>query len=348
MTFFRSIAFATLLVLAIGQPTLAEPTDGRSLGMVVTAPEHGDYESALHIAVDAGVTRVPITFFWSSLEPEPRVYDDRNLAIAALYFPAMGIPIDIAITPIAGSRVVMPKDLTGQSFDDPEVVTRYLDLLDHVLTVLADAKVGVLLVGVEVDALLGADSAAWASYASFTSYAADFVHSERPDIDVGVQSSTYSRLTDPDDWKAVDKVCDFIATSYYPLDGLMVRDPSVVADDFDALTALYPGRTIRIVEAGFPSSRSNGSSLELQAQFIHELFAAWDDHADQILSITLAIEHDYSPYGVDQIEHFYGEKRARHASFIGSIGLREWDGEGTPKPAWDALLAETETRGWRS
>src|SRR5262245_6629404 len=103
MTLLRSLALALLLLSAINSPLLAHQTDGRSLGMVVTAPEHGDYESALQTAIDAGVTRVPLTFFWSALEPEARVYDDRNLAIAALYFPAMGMPIDIAITPVASN-----------------------------------------------------------------------------------------------------------------------------------------------------------------------------------------------------------------------------------------------------
>jgi hypothetical protein len=347
MTLFRSFALALLLFSTISSPLQAHQADGRSLGMIVTFPEHGDYESALQVAIDAGVTRVPLTFFWSALEPEKEVYDDRNLAIAALYFPAMGIPIDIAITPITSNQVVMPADLAGKPFDDPDVVARYLRLLDHVMTVLSGAQIGTLLVGVEVDTLLGHDPTAWASFASFTSYAADFVHREHPGVEVGVQSTTYSRTTDPDDWTAVDEVCDFIATSYYPLDGLMVRDPSEVADDFDALTAQYPEKPIRIVEAGFPSSHTNGSSPELQAQFVHELFAAWDDHADQILSIALATEHEYAPFWVDQFQHFYDNKSPRFASFIGSIGLRSWQGDGKPKPAWEALLQETESRGWR-
>lgn len=347
MTIFRAIVLILLCCSGSVQPALAATEDGRSLGMVVTYPEHGDYESALQMAIDAGVTRVPITFFWSSLEPEPQVYDDRSLAIAALYFPAMGIPIDVAIAPISGNRLVMPKDLAGRPFDDPEVITRYLQLLDHVLSVLSDTKVGVLLLGVEVDTLLGSDASAWASYATFVSKAADFVHSVRPDIEVAVQSSTYSRLTDPADWQPIDEVCDIIATSYYPLDGLMVRDPEVITGDFDTLTSLYPERVIRIMEAGFPSSHTNGSSPDLQAAFIRALFAAWDEHANQILSITLALEHDYSPRAVDQMQHFTGDKRGRYAAFLGSIGLRQWDDGGAPKPAWDALLQETESRGWR-
>jgi hypothetical protein len=315
--------------------------------MAITSPEHGDFESALATAIDAGVTRVPLTFSWRSLEPEPETYDDRSLAIAALLIPAMGVSIDLAITPMVGSEQVMPQDLMGHDFDDPLVIARYLELLGHVLTVMGSADVRMLLVGVEADVYLGDDAAAWASYATFTAAAADFVHERQPGIEVGVQSSTYSRLSDFDNWNAVDAVCDIIATSYYPLDGLQVRDPDEIEDDFDALTALYPDRTIRIVEAGFPSSRVNGSSADLQAAFIHGLFAAWDEHADQILSITLWTEHDYSPYELDQIQHATDDKPDRYVALVGSVGLRYWEKMGAPKPAWDVLLDETDSRGWR-
>lgn len=347
MTLFRALALVFLLSALSSSSGLADPVDGRSLGMAITSPEHGNFETALATAIDAGVTRVPVTFSWRALEPESETYEDRSLAIAALMIPAMGVSIDLAITPMSGSSQAMPRDLMGRAFDDPKVVTRYLDLLGHVLSVLGDADVRLLLVGIEPDIYLGDDPAAWQSFANLTEQAAAYVHSLRPGIEVGVQSSTYSRLTDPDKWAALDDVCDIIATSYYPLDGLLVRDPSEIAVDFDALTALYPGRIIRIVETGFPSSRVNGSSADLQSQYIQALFAAWDEHADQILSITLWTEHDYSPYQLEQIEHSNGDKRARYVALVGSVGLRQWEDEGAAKPAWVQLLHETEIRGWQ-
>lgn len=347
MTLFRAVALVFLFAVLPSSSALADQADGRSLGMAITSSEHGDFESALATAIDAGVTRVPLTFSWRGLEPEPETYDDRSLAIAALMIPAMGVSIDLAITPVAGSQKSMPRDLMGLPFDDPKVINRYLELLDHVLGVLGNADVRVLLVGVEADVYLGDDPAAWQSFATLTSQAAGYVHTLRPGIEVGVQSSTYSRMTHPDQWAAIDDVCDIIATSYYPLDGLQVRDPSEIAADFDTLTALYPDRIIRIVETGYPSSRVNGSSAELQAAYIQALFAAWDEHASQILSITLWTEHDYSPFQLEQLEHSNDDKRARYVALIGSVGLRGWDDTGEAKPAWDQLLHETDIRGWR-
>ncbi len=348
MTLVRALALALLLIFSSGAPLLANQPDSRSLGMAITVPEHGDFENALAVAIEAGVTRVPLTFSWRSLEPEPQAYDDRSLAIAALILPAMGLSIDLAITPTSGDQLSLPPDLKGRSFDDPDVVTRYLALLDHVLTVLEGADVRLLLVGVEVDRYLGDDSDAWARYATFAGNAATFIHDRRPGTEVGVQSSTYSRLQAPDNWQAVDAISDVIATSYYPLDGTNVRDPSNIAADFDALTAQYPDRVIRIVETGFPSSKVNGSSPDLQAQFIHELFAAWDQHADQIHSITLWTEYDYSPQELGHLNRPPGQRRDPYVALIGSIGLRQWDGDGAPKPAWGTLLQETASRGWSS
>ena len=335
------------LLIPSSMPLLADQADGRSLGMAITAPQKGNSENAAMLAYAAGVSRAPITYAWSALEPEPGKYDDSNLALAALFFPAMGMTIDVAITPIAGNQLVMPSDLAGRDFDDPEVIRRYLDLIDHVMSVLAEADVGLLLVGVEVDALLGENDDAWEDYASFAAAAASYVHTIRPGVEVGVQSTTYSRIVNTVLWTEVDSATDVIATSYYPLEGLLVRDPAEVAGDFDTLTALYPNRIIRIVDAGFPSSKANGSSPELQAQFMHTLFAAWDEHKTQIRSITLSVEHNYAPHRVEAICAFYGRNRDQCAAFIGSIGLRAWDGDGTPKPAWDALIQETAARGWQ-
>ena len=347
MTPFRALALAIFLLIPSSMPLLADQADGRSLGMAITAPQQGNSESAAMLAHAAGVTRAPITYAWGALEPEPGKYDDSNLALAALFFPAMGMTIDIAITPIAGNQLVMPSDLAGRDFDDPDVIQRYLNLIDHVLSVLAEADVGVLLLGVEVDALLSDNEDAWEAYASFVAAAASYVRTIRPGVEVGVQSTTYSRIDDPALWTEVDSATDIIATSYYPLDGLLVRDPAKIDGDFDTLTALYPDRIIRIVEAGFPSSKANGSSPELQAQFMHALFAAWDEHKSQIRSITLSVEHNYAPQRAEAICAFYGRNREQCAAFIGSIGLRTWDGDGAPKPAWDALMQETAARGWQ-
>ena len=347
MTIFRALVSALLLLISSSAPLLADQADGRSLGMALTVAQAGNSERAALLARGAGVTRAPVSYAWGALEPEPGEYDDGNLGMTALFFPAMDMAIDLAITPIAGNRLVMPNDLADSDFDDAEVIRRYLLLIDHVMTILAEADVRTLLVGVDVDAFLGDDVDAWEDYAAFVSAVADHVHTIRPEIEVGVQSTTYSRLADPARWSEIDATTDIIATSYYPLDGSRARDPAEIAGDFDALTELYPDRVIRIVEAGFPSSKANGSSGELQAQFVHALFAAWDDHKTQILSITLSIEHDYGPAHVDAISAFYGNKRDWYASFIGSIGLRTWHGDGAPKPAWEALMQETAARGWQ-
>ncbi|MCO5222195.1 MAG: hypothetical protein M9947_11535 [Thermomicrobiales bacterium] len=346
MTPFRTLVFALLLILGSSGQALAQQPDPRMLGMVITNPELGSYDRSLETALSAGVTRVPLTFFWSSLEPAPGQYDDSVLAVAALYYPALGLTVDLAVSPIATNRLVVPEDLQARALDDPEVIQRYLALLDHVLEILEDAHVETLLLGVEVDAWLGEDAAAWRSYTALTAAAASHVHRTHPGIELGVQSTTYSRLATPTNWETIDEVSDFVATSYFPMDGMNVRDPSVVADDFAALTQLYPNRVIRVVEAGFPSSRANGSSPELQAAFVHALFAIWDEYATQIVSITLSIEHDYSPSAVSQIQRFYGDPRPEYAAYMGSIGLRSWHRYGEPKPAWIALIQETSAREW--
>jgi len=148
MTLIRAFALVLLFIFPSSTPLLAHQVDGRSLGMGMTAAQDRDSERAALLAHAAGVTRVPITYAWGALESVPGEYDDGNLALSALFFPAMGMSIDIAITPIASNRLVMPSDLADREFDDPVVIQRYLELIDHVMAVLADADVRLLLIGV--------------------------------------------------------------------------------------------------------------------------------------------------------------------------------------------------------
>jgi hypothetical protein len=133
--------------------------------------------------------------------------------------------------------------------------------------------------------------------------------------------------------------------SYYPLEkNGDAKAPSVVRADFDRIVALYPSQPIYFYQFGYPSSDYIQSSEARQAEFIREAFQAWDAHADHILLLDFTWLHDKSPAEVKGYEQYYGFSNRPFAEFLGSLGLRTYDGE--DKEAFLTLLAEANARGW--
>ncbi len=124
----------------------------------------------------------------------------------------------------------------------------------------------------------------------------------------------------------------------------MVRDPSNVGADFDAVTALYRGKQLFFYQLGYPSSPVLGSSEEKQAQFIREVFKAWDAHASQIQMIDFTWLHDVPPESVKEFVEFYGLSDRNFQEFLATLGLRTYDGK--DKKAFIVLQEEARARGW--
>ena len=110
------------------------------------------------------------------------------------------------------------------------------------------------------------------------------------------------------------------------------------------IESLYPNQPIYFYQFGYPSSDYVKSSEARQSQFIQEAFQAWDMHADHILMLDFTWLHDKSPEEVKGFEQYYGFSNRSFAEFLGSLGLRTY--EGTDKPAFQTLIREARLRGW--
>lgn len=320
----------------------------RTLGLSVQPAENDNYPHALAAAQAAGVQSVTLSLNWSQLETAPEHYDDTLLKIADGFYPPRHVQVDLILRPINTNRAEIPADLSGRSFDDPVVITRFKRLLDHVFAQIPHLALHSLVIGNEVDAFLGTSEAHWAQYEVFYRAACAYTAAKRPGLKVGV-AATFKGLTGKArvHLQALNRVSGLIAVTYYPLnDDFTVRSPSAPVRDLARLCGLYPDRPLLLTEAGYPSSPACGSSEAKQASFIHSLFTAWDAHASQIISITLEWETDLSPAAVAEDVRYYGVSSNKFASFPGSLGLRTSAGTSEDKPAFTALREEAHLRGW--
>ena len=150
-------------------------------------------------------------------------------------------------------------------------------------TQVPDLAVGGVILGNEYDVYLGTDPIAWAAYTAF--YAATAAHARglwptaRVSVEATLPGAIGPMLASN---QVLNQPRDVLSVSYYPLNpNFTVQAPDAVQDAFDRICELY-ALPVDFEEIGYPSGGLNRSSPTLQAQFVHEVFLAWDRHADRV------------------------------------------------------------------
>jgi hypothetical protein len=307
----------------------------------------GDYGAALTEAQRVGSQLVHLSLDWSRVETGVRVYDPHLLDIANAFYPLTGVEVALTLRPINTVRTEFPADLQGRQCDDPEVISRFGEFLDLVAARLPNLQIRQVVVGNEIDIYLR-DAAAYARYRTFFVAARSKVRTLWPGARVAV-AVTFSGLTGPlaGEVASLNQEADYVAVNYYPLNAdFTVRAPSTVHADFQAVVDRVPLLPIRFRECGYPSAPLCNSSEAQQAQFVREVFTAWDKHASRVEAVTFVWMHDASTQALDEWEVYYGLSAPAFRAYLSSLGMRHATGSGVDKPSWKALEAEALRRGW--
>ncbi len=322
------------------------PKGNRLLGMAVTPAQDNNYNAAMDLAQAAGVQVVSLKLDWDDVEKAPGVYATPWLKVANLYYPGRNIQLSLRIATLDTNRNRIPADLRSKPFDDRAMIERFNKFVDFVFSEIPQVTLTDFSVGNEVDGVLGGDAAQWKQYTRFFAAVREHIHQKRPTVKVGV-SMTFSGITGPPGAAAaaLEQRADLIMVTYYPLTPFFeVRPPSVVHDDVDAVCKLFPGRTIHFLETGYPSGGGCNSSEEKQKQFIDALFAAWDQHAEQVGLVLYTWETDMAPAAVEPLTAYYRTNTPAFTDYLATLGLR--GNAGTDKPAFAAFKAQAKARGW--
>ena len=123
-----------------------------------------------------------------------------------------------------------------------------------------------------------------------------------------------------------------------------VEDPSVVGRDFSRLVSLYPDKVINFMEIGYPTSAYLGSSEDKQAEFIRQVFKAWDTYQGRIYHMHFNSLHDLTPSHVRKMSEFYHSSDKALLEYLATGGLRTVDGK--DKKAFKVLKEELRKRDW--
>lgn len=319
----------------------------RVLGVAISDRADGGFNEAFLEAVDAGMQATSLPLAWDDLEVQPGVYAPAidYLAIASSYYGPRGTRLLLEINPIDTNNNRVPAHLAGRAWDDPELIQAFKDLLSWALPRAVDLDLVALSIGNEVDGLL-ASGAEWEAYRRFFVEVSAHARSLRQGLRVG-SKVTYGGISGGAAGHAanLNAETDVVLTTYYPLgDQFRILAPRTVRDVFDWMTVAYAGRPIIFAEIGSPSTTLCGSSEALQAEFVRQTFEAWDQHAEQIEMVEWVWMHDIDQSALDHYEAYYGLSDLCFLEYLGTLGLKHFDG--SDKPAWTALAEESARRGW--
>ncbi|MHC4456761.1 MAG: hypothetical protein ACYS0I_06640 [Planctomycetota bacterium] len=281
---------------------------------------------------------------WPEVETAPGKFNYPELKRANSIY--KDVKIMLELNPIESFIRTVPSDMETVPFDDPVMIARFKKLLDVVFSQLPDLQITALWIGNEVTGYLD-KSGEWDAYQTFYETVGAYAKNIRPGIKVGSAGSM-------DDWnniakskfkqaKTLNQTSDIIVFTCYPT-------PGNVKNAFDTLTSEFAGRPIYIKEIGCTSSSRIGSSEETQAEFVKEVFRAWDEHASQIEYLSFHPLHDFSKELVTGLLELFGKSEDEDAllnmEIMTSFGLRTYSGKGKDKLAFRALIQEARARGW--
>ncbi len=125
-------------------------------------------------------------------------------------------------------------------------------------------------------------------------------------------------------------------------------DPGVVDSHFNAITSKFFKKPIYVQEVGYPTSHECNSSEAKQAQFICNVFGAWDVYKGNMELVNFVRLNDLSRSGAEEVAGPYGIADNKFIEYLRTLGVRTYEGGGMDKEWFFILEEQANMRGWVS
>lgn len=289
---FRITALAVTFLVGCGGPTASpsappSPATAKTLvgiwqsGSATRGPV-GTADSVAFVERN-GVNAEYFALEWRQVEPSPASYDFSDLDFdLALLGPHPNMKFVLLVKTIDLDKRTMPADLSALPLDDPAVVSRFGALLDAIATHLSAAQAAPshVLIDNEVSSYLVSHRSEIAAWKTLYDSGIDRLHTSLPGVKVGTVFTFASAKQEPDLLRRANANSDFIDYTYYPVDfgSWLVTPLSIVTQDLTLMADLADGRPFSFTEIGYSSSARSGSSDQLQADFVAEMFQVLESY----------------------------------------------------------------------
>jgi hypothetical protein len=302
-------------------------------------------------AIDAGMSVARLQIDWPELEPSPNTFDKAVLESRLDEMKSQGLQTFLLISAYDSGEAVVPADLLGKAFDDPEFIERFKNLMDWVIPMLVEYDGYLISISNEAENSFEEVPDLHKDILTFLLEVKKHVHEIDERMAVTVTFSEGSLDGNKPGIDELLEASDVIAWNFYggdfQADGSPYYYPAnsenAIKADVARLLNESGEKNIVIQELGMWSGNTHlDSSEEIQRKFFEVFFAEMQKH-DRIKAAYNFQMVDWSPSttqifsdsliaeGLDQdfIDQF--------AESLNTIGLMHYS-DGAKKPAWDELI----------
>ncbi len=326
----------------------------RLIGMDILNPANNEtFMDGFNRAKKFGIEFTALHVPWTEIEKTPNVFTDPDTAFYHfnIFCSETKIKLSLTIRPIDLTGKTVPSDLVNTRFNSLEMKNRFKSLIDFICSLISPSNLTSIQIGNEIDGydISKENPEFWDDYTEFLKDIHTYVGEKYPTLKIGFTCTLYGLLSkrykNSNIFESMSKSVDIVGITYYPInDDFTVKEPSVVYDDFKNITDKFPNKTIYIQEIGYPTSKICNSSDDKQAQFICDLFQAWDTHLNNIKLLNFVRLNDVSDSEAKDLAGPYGINNNEFIEYLRTLGFSSYSGKN--KGAFLLTIEQATLRGW--
>jgi hypothetical protein len=333
-------------------PLLAE---GNKIGTIIgfnpsNPPETTDsIEDRWDEAVQAGMQIGRLQIDWPELEPQPGVYDKEALENRLKEYDEQNLQTFLLISAYDSEDPVVPSDLEGLKFNDPELIDRFNKLMNWVIPMLVEYNGYIISISNEADNSFGELPNLHNEILTFLKEVKTHIHSINENMAVTVTIAEGNLGIGKPGIKEIVKECDVACWNFYGSEFIaeapyyLPQDEAEIRKDIQRMLDYSGEKQIVIQELGMWSgSDVLSSSNEIQRKFF-EIFFSEMKKEDRIRAAYVFQLVDWSPEVTDMfLQLFEGEELPpvfidALAESLKTIGLIRYS-DGKRRPAWNEFI----------
>lgn len=303
-------------------------------------------------AINAGMSVSRLQIDWPELEPSPNSYDQAGFEQRLFEMKSQGLQPFLLISAYDSDGPVVPDDLTGLDFDDPELIQRFNNLMDWVIPMLVEYGGFLISISNEPDNSFGEVPGLNNQILEFLINVKEHIHQINDEMAVTVTFAEGSLDEDKSGITAILAACDVASWNFYGAKSnfnnpdpyyYVAQTESEIKSDIQRMLDVSGEKMIVIQELGMYSGNNTlNSSQEIQRKFFEVFFSEMKDQERIRAAFNFQLV-DWSPE-VTQIFNEMLEDEGLPKEFIDqfaesleTIGLINYN-DGMRKSAWDEFI----------
>jgi hypothetical protein len=314
----------------------------------------GDFTEGIELSLKYSTSHVVLNIWsWERFEKEFDEFNIKKEFGGARYLIDKGLKDGqyYGITVIDTVKRVLPHDIDENiDWDSPDLLERYKRVILEFSKEL-DKQPNYFIIANEADVYFEKNPDEFQKFVEFVRNSKKIIKDVFPNTQVGV-SLTFEGLIKGGKRKnniiKLIEISDAMFMTYYPVFDFKPTPAIETLKHLDLIIATANEKKIVLQEVGYPSGL-NGDLEEAQANFFRTIIPAIKSNS-QIEFASIFALHDFDKKTCSHFTSYYGftgfltlsPLTKKFQDFLCSLGLRKTDG--TPKPAWDAVIQSLNTK----